>query len=95
MISSLHLGWCEFLAHGLPVLAKLINSQRNSLLPGSWLMMQKLQLGGDGVAFCLGRTGGPESKLKCSVAVKACLIPNSSEHFLRDGVCVGLLATGM
>lgn len=40
MVSSLHLGWCEFLAHKLTVLAKLINSQKSSLLPGSGLLMQ-------------------------------------------------------
>jgi len=56
--------------------------------------MQKLQLAGAGVSFCLWRRGDPESKLKCCVAIQALLIPNSPEGFLRFGVCGGLLARG-
>lgn len=48
-----------------------------------------------GQAFlCLQRRGEAESKLKCCIAVQACVVPSSSECFLRFGVCVGLLAMG-
>lgn len=90
----------EFLAHSLPVLAKPVSSQRSSLLPGSGLLMQEMMdadaAAGVGRGFLLSwvwRRGDPESKLKCFAAIKVCPIPNSSECFLRFGVCVGLLAT--
>lgn len=49
---------------------------------------------GQGFPSQVRRRGDPESKLQCFVAIKVCLIPNSSECFLRFGVWVGLLATG-
>lgn len=98
---------CDFLLppelarffHKLPVLAKPVSSQRSSLLPGSGLLMQEMM--GTATAARVGQgflpnsvwRGDPESKLKSSAAIKVCPIPNSSECFLRFGVCLGLLAT--
>lgn len=56
--------------------------------------MRKLLLAGAGVSFHLPRRGDPESTLKCCGAGQACLVPDSSECFLRFGVWVGLLAMG-
>lgn len=40
------------------------------------------------------RRGDPENKLTWPIVTTVCLIPNSSDCFLRFGVCVGLFALG-
>lgn len=45
-------------------------------------------------SFRIWKGGAPESKLKCFSSIKVCLIPNSSERFLRFGVCGGTVGHG-
>lgn len=71
---------------------ELVASRKLVVDPAKW-WMQKLQLKWNGVSFRLWRRGDPQSELKCFVTLKVCPIPDSSECFLRFGVCVGLLAT--
>lgn len=65
---------------------ELIASRKLVVDAAKW-WMPTLQLEWDGVSFLVWRRGDPKSKLKWFAAMKMCLLPHSSECFLRFGVC--------